>query len=458
MRNLILMFVACFFVMTNVSAQLGKKLKDKVNNATNALQNNNNTQEPAKEEKAGKVLKSYTVKGKNGDGVYDITENDELIFENKYDGGGGRFQYLRMGKKQFVVTELLINSSNEATMGKKTIVNKNQLANCVTSFGGKGAITLKFYLNTEANWTADDAGLIPRNASESYMELFANTEQKANALQAKILGVEIAGNELNTFAYVAGDGTVIKTTASALWSYGDGVLYFESLANEKALRVTYFENNLDLVWKKASHLVKVTKIPADAIGDYKKVMLGEQEATFPLTKTVNKVIYKDQEKPTTEEISGNFKITANQYNSGLTNSYCNTLVQQLPENTKDKFRKEIQEPRVEALVKAEKEAAFAAQEARNAKNLSSNSSSSNTSSNSKKTSVKVIFLNRSDSDVEIEFRSNSSNFALRTMSINAKAQRSSGDVSVGTRIFRKNGGLIVTITEEMDDTKIIVAQ
>jgi hypothetical protein len=459
MKKLILLSVAVLGLAgftNNANAQLLKKLKEKVagNNGSSQTGSSPST---IKEEKAGKVLNTYTLKGKIGDLVIDITENDEIVYDNRT-GVSGTVQYLRTSKSQFTVSTLTFNNSNQLTKGEKTVISKKQLANCMQAIGNEGNIELRFYLKNDGILQRLEVGEdIVRDLEENYASIRTTSAEKANSIQSKILDKEIKGAALNRFTYITGDGTTITTLANSFWGYRDGALYFESLENEKALRVTYFEINYDIAFHKTSYLVKVTTIPASAIGDYKKITVVDKDALLPLIKPVNKVIYKEQEKPTTEEIQDNFKITANSFNSEMLNNYYTIVGKQLGANAA-KFKKEVQEPSVAAKIKAEKdfEEKYYTKSIPSASSNSQGSSTSTTSSSNAtkaKSDVVVKLINKSDNKLNIIIYaptgSGKSIFDINPRSTNEKRLKVGSKVSV-------NGTVVLTITADMDDTDQII--
>ncbi|MBL7700913.1 MAG: hypothetical protein JNM14_01575 [Ferruginibacter sp.] len=291
---------------------------------------------------------------------------------------------------------------------------------------------------------------------ELKLVLYTNTAEKANALITAILGKDVNGSQLNSFVYTTGDNKVVKTSAAPFWSLKDGILYFESLPNEKALRVTYFEINVDDGYNNGIYLTKVTVIPGDAIGDYKNISVGEKDAFLPLKKPVTKTIYDKQAAATTETISEKFRLVANSFGSALTNEYCNIVGQQLAADVKEKFKKEIQQPIVAKRVAEEKERdRLYAESQRNSGSSGSGSSGSSGSSSKQKSEFHVKLRNKSDAKLSVETRaakgSSKSQFEVNQRNTVSK------EVQVGGSIY-VNGALIATVTADMEGKEIIIAQ
>jgi hypothetical protein len=385
MKKISLIFILILSLGFNAQAQFLKKLKEKINNATTGNTEATKSESTKDEEKISKVGKTFTIRGKEGNKNYEVADNAELLFEEPIHNGKMQY-YFTNGKKQYVINVVTIDNSNNAIEIEKSFVNKTQIANVVQSYqynDGK-IIKIEFYLNGDGQLVRQKQDGYDGSMGMDKFILYANTAKKANELQSLLLGKDMNGSTLNTFAYVTGDGKVVKTSSKPFWSLRDGALYFESLQNEKSLRVTYFENNTDLANKTSSYLVKVTNIPSASIGNYNQVSIGEKDAYLPLSKPVTKIIYDNLKSPTTEEVSDKFKIATNGLNSGLTNEYCNIVIQQLPANQKDKFRTEIQQPTVATRLKAEQEAERRYQESKlnNATNNNSNNTSSSSSNSS----------------------------------------------------------------------------
>lgn len=457
MKKLIVsIIVFASLAYTNAQAQLLKKLKEKVapagGNGTGQTQNSN-TDAPTKEEGAGKIIKSYTVKG---EGVIDITENDELIYEKKI-GGASDLQYIRFAKKQFVVTTLNGVSGSNATKGKKRIIGKNQSANIIKSTQSNNEVLLTLFLY-----------------SDFEIELTTNTVEKANAIQAKILGKDISGSALTTFAFVANDGTLITTTEKKLFGYQDYDVYFQSVDNEKALRIIQLRNTVDAVFRKSSHGVFVTTIPADALGSYKNFKISEKEFTLPVVKTVKQLTYIDGKKPTAIEItdgectvstkfyySGSSYTDAASFGSGQMDRICNIFGMQLPTADQAKFRKEIQQPAVAIAIKreeikAKQEAEALAQAKLDAARIKANPSAYVSTDNPYNSNqlVYVTLINNSSRNVEIVVQNGPNSFFNKTVKAGDKRKET---FYVKNIVSIKNGPVIATITEDMRRTDIIVA-
>jgi hypothetical protein len=458
MRKIVICAMAMVAILlnsVNVNAQLFKKLKEKINNAAGTGNQQSEAPNNIKEEKAGKVLNTYTIKGKYNNMDLDITENDDLIYDTRTKLGG-LVQYLRVGKKQIVVTNITFDESNQPIKGEKAVVNKSQFAKVAKALQSNGFIGIELFFNTDAIIKRLNVGETENNLDETFIQLFTSSVAKANAIQAKIFDKEIGGDKLNTFAYLTGDGTLITTTAPSLWGYRDGALYFESVDAEKALRVTYVEINKDMVYHKASYTVKVTKIPASSIGNYKDIKVSKTEALLPLTNTVTKVIYKDQEKATSENIQNNFKMTANDYNADLTNRYFSIVAKQLGADAA-KFKKEIQDPIIAARIKEEKdfEEKYYTKSVPSAQSSSNNTSSSSNSASSKKakTDVRVRLVNESDRKIDVRYQAPRAT-AQGRFSINSRSSAEQ-EFRVGSAIL-VNGITVLTITEAMDGTRQII--
>jgi hypothetical protein len=442
---------------TNAKAQLFKKLKEKVTAATSGNSSNetqnSNTEAPTKEEGAGKVVKSYTVKG---EGVIDITDNDELIYEKKM-GGASDLQYIRFGKKQFVITTLKGVEGSNATKGNKRIIGKNQSANIIKATQSNNEVLLTLFLY-----------------SEFEIELSTNTVEKANAVQAKILGKDISGSGLTTFAFVANDGTLITTTEKKLFGYQDYDVYFQAVDNEKALRVIQLRNTVDAVFRKSSHGVFVTTIPADALGSYKNFRITEKEFTVPVIKTVKQLTYTDGKKPTAIEITdGECTIStkfyystynytdAASFGSGQMERICSIFGMQLPTADQAKFRKEIQQPAVAIAVEREKikarqeaEAIAQAQLEEERRRLNPSAYVSTDNPFNSNQLVYVTLINNSSRNVEVVVQNGPNSFFNKTVKAGDKRKET---FYVKNIVSIKNGPVIATITEDMRRTDIIVA-
>jgi hypothetical protein len=458
MKKISLVFILFLSLGFNAQAQLLKKLKDKVTNAGNKTENSQ-PQSAGGEEKISKVGKTFTIRGKEGNKNYEIADNAELLFEEPVYNGKMQY-YFTNGKKQYAINIVTIDNSNNAIEIEKTFVNKTQIANVVQSYpynDGKN-IKIEFYLNGEAQLVRQKQDGYDGSMGMGKFTLYANSAEKANALQSSILGKDMKGAVLNTFAYVTGDGKVVKTSSKPFWILRDGALYFESLQNEKSLRVTYFENNTSMVDGVYSYLVKVTNIPSESIGNYNQVSIGEKDAYLPLSKPVTKIIYDNLKSPTTEEISDKFKIATNGLDSRLTNEFCNVVIQQLPASQKEKFRAEIQQPTVAARLKAEQEAERRYQESK-LNNNNSNTNSSNTTSNTStkaKTEFWVTLRNKSNNAIEIVIHSKKGGSRTETTLGSRNGRRFK--VEVGGKVTTRSGGLLTNITEGMEDQEIVIAQ
>lgn len=382
MKVTALVIIILLSIHQNANAQFGKKLKEAITGNTTTTNENSGSVE---EEKVKNVGKSFTISTKFGDVKYDIDISAVMIAENK-SADATTQHFLTTTKKQYVFHSITVDKNNATTKMEKTIVNKNQVAYCAnTNKLNDNSYEVKIYLLSQANMKRINAGETESNPSENQLVLYTNTIEKANSLLSTILGKEVNGSILNTFVYTTGDGNIVKTSAKAFWSLRDGILYFESLASEKALRVTYFEINTDAN-SNSTYLVKVTVIPYDAIGEYKNFSFEGKDAYLPLKKSITKVIYDKQEASTNEIINDRFRLAANNFGSVLTNEYCTIVSQQLSSDQKAKFKKEIQEPIVAKRLAEEKEAERLYQES---KNNNSNSSSSSSSSSSKSSTTKT---------------------------------------------------------------------
>ena len=389
MKKIIIALICVTFICTNVNAQLFKKLKEKVNAAASGATNNGDSKkgdETKGEEKISKVGKTFTIKGKEGNKNYDIADNAEMILEEKVSNGTMQY-YFTNGKKQYTTNIVTLDRDNNVLEIKKFFINKDQIENCMQSYkSSDNSIRIKFFAKSAPVGISNSQNGYEGSAtSEGTFDLYTNTAKKANELQTLLLGKDINGDVLNTFAYVTGDGKVVKTTVKPLWEQQGG-LYLEVLEKEKAYRVTYFEdNNTDTRHGHLGYLTKVTMVPFESIGAYNAVELGSTEVYLPLKKPVTKTIWVNSDNPTTEVITDKLKAVANNFNSTLTNEYCNIIVKAFPANVQAKFKNEIQAPRVAALAKQEAEAAEAARIAREQGGDESSSGSSTSSSSKKKT-------------------------------------------------------------------------
>ena len=449
------------FICTNANAQLLKKLKEKVNAAASGTTNNGEgkkADETAGEEKISKVGKTFTIKGKDGNKNYDIADNAEMILEEKVSNGTMQY-YFTNGKKQYTSNIVTIDKDNNVLEIKKFFINKDQIENCMQSYkSSDNSIRIKFFTkSTPIGIRQSQDGYEGTATSEGTFDLYTNTAKKANELQSLVLGAAMNGDVLNTFAYVTGDGKVIKTSVKPLWEL-QGALYLEVLEKEKAYRVTYFEdNNTDTRHGHLGYLTKVTMVPFESIGAYNAVELGSTEVYLPLKKPVTKTIWVNSDNPTTEVITDKLKAVANNFNSTLTNEYCNIIVKAFPANVQAKFKNEIQAPRVAALAKQEAEAAEAARIARLEREQAGNESSSSASSTKApkaKKDVSVKLSNeRRNGKVELVFKSPS----RATNTSLTHSTRATYRIPIGAVIY-VDGAPVLTITAAMDDTTQVIAR
>ena len=451
------------FAMSSQNAQSQgflQKLKDKVNNAVIGSSTETKKDDAASdEEKISKVGKSFVLRGKDGNKTYQIADNAEMILEETVSNGKRQY-YFTNGKKQYTSNIVTLDKDNNLLEINKFFIDKDQIANCVqSSKSSDNSIKIKFFTKSvPVGIRQSQDGYQGTATTEGTFDLYANSAKKANELQSLLLGAAMNGDVLNTYAYVTGDGKVVKTSAKPFWEI-QGALYLEVLEKEKVYRVTYFEdNNTDIRHGNQGYLTKVTIVPFESIGNYTAVELGSTEVYLPLKKSVTKTIWVNSDNPTTEVITDKLKAVANNFNSTLTDEYCNIIAKAFPANVQAKFKSEIQTPRVAALKKQEAEAEARARE-REREEKDNPSTENNNASSSKKKDIGFYgkLENKSDTKIEIVIHSAKGGRRSNTQ-VNGRS-RQSFPMEVGGKITTKAGGILVgVITEDMEKNTTVIAQ
>jgi hypothetical protein len=388
MKKIVLQAVLLSCIAVNQATAQGflNKIKAKATEMQENLEAQSSGLVIAKEEKDdAKKITSYSVSNGSRVNTLDITENDKLISKV-----GNKITYFREGKDQFIFKFITISSGDKAETIVKKVITKDQFAKCVHINPYEKNLQVKLYLNKKTTFKVyNDNNGTAIDYSTLNIEFLCSTYSEANKVISSMLGKEIKAEEKNTFMYFTGDKTLYKTAVGPHWAYNDGALYLESVDDKKMIKVTYFENNEASGGETASYTLKVTEIPSSKIGDYKNIKLDKSETNLPLSSSVTKMIYKDQEAMSPETINNYFRMTSNGYGEVLTNEYCEVVIKQLPSSVKEKFRKEVWTPRIEAI-KAEERMAELARQSNSDEGSSSSSSSSKSSSNSSKAKVKEI--------------------------------------------------------------------
>ena len=319
-------------------------------NANNSIQTLQATEEPIT-----KIGHTFTIKGKDGEKTFHIATHAELLSEVDDGHYEHKKYFLTTNKDHFVLHTVMFYSGGVMLKGlSKVVVHKSQIANHITvednslyKSNFEINIALKNKVPFETCWVGEN----PTTYDSDRLSIATNKDEKINDLQSLFLGRDLGGEYSNRLVFIGGDGTVIKTTDKPLFGGAGFVIYFERLDTEQTYRVIYKENN------GSSCTVKVTHIPFDAFGDYKQMAMDYKEVSIPLSKPVHKNIYTDLQKPTTEEITGSFKMYANHFSARVTADVLGLIGGGLPDEISTKFIDEIYDPIVNQAYKIEAEVA-----------------------------------------------------------------------------------------------------